>query len=506
MLKRVIIFTIIAAVLAVGVWRLGTARPAEVQVSDNVNKVEEGTLEDDKSYVLSTSPHGDKKIVCTGDNELVLHVKNGNMETSKSIYKGYKPLSEDPYSMYNLEKYNVQWSENERYVFVRDIIYDIETDRLVEIKNNIAFMWAGNKGLFMEDGYYYKMELDNDYSNYMAIAKKINVFEDGNIRTLACTEDGKYFVCDNIHMDNMFDVTDDYLEIDTASLKYKAENLQQVIDKEYSKMVQAIYRDEKINRLTYPEEAIANGKYYLKNISYIQLPINADKSYVLSTSPSGDKKIACTIDNELVLHVKKGNNETSKSIYKGYKPLSEDPYSMYNFEDYNIQWSQNERYVFVRDSIYDIETDKLTEIKSNVAFRWAGNKGFYMDNGYYYTMGFTDSYTNYMAISKEIEVFEDGNIRTLARAEDSKYFVWDNIHMENMFDVTDDYLGINTASLKYKAENLQQIIDKEYRKMINAIYEEKKIDRLTYPEQLIANGKYYLKNIKYVKIPIEGEQ
>jgi hypothetical protein len=174
---------------------------------------------------------------------------------------------------------------------------------------------------------------------------------------------------------------------------------------------------------------------------------------------------------------------------------------MYNFERYNIQWSENERYVFVRDSIYDIEADKLTEIKSNVVFIWAGNKGVYMDDGYYYTMGFSDGYSNYMAVSKEINVFEEGNIRTLACAEDGKYFVWDNIHSENMFDITDDYLGINTASLKYKADELQEIIDKEYRKMVKAIYEEKKTDRLNYPEELIANGKYYLNDLKYIKIP-----
>lgn len=274
MLKRVIIFTIIAAVIVVGVWKYRDANTTEIKVN-NINKIEAKIPEDNKSYLLSTSPHGDKKIVCTGDNELVLYMKNGNKETSKPIYKGYKPLSEDPYSMYNLEKYNIQWSQNERYVFVRDSIYDIETDKLTEIKSNVAFRWVGNKGFYMDNGYYYTMGFSDGYSNYMAIAKKINIFEEGNIRTLARAEDGKYFVWDNIHMENMFDVTDDYLGINTASLKHKAENLQQIIDKGYRKMINAIYEEKKIDRLTYPEQLIANGKYYLKNIKYIKIPIEA---------------------------------------------------------------------------------------------------------------------------------------------------------------------------------------------------------------------------------------
>jgi hypothetical protein len=121
-------------------------------------------------------------------------------------------------------------------------------------------------------------------------------------------------------------------------------------------------------------------------------------------------------------------------------------------------------------------------------------------------MQFNDGYSNYMAVSRKINVFEEGNIRTLACAEADKYFVRDNIYMENMFDITDDYLGINTASLKYKAEDLQEIVDKEYRKMVKAIYEEKKIDRLDYPEELIANGKYYLDDLKYIKIPIKTQK
>lgn len=277
MLKRVLAFTAIAAIAAVimvGVWRVKDTHVAKIEVDDNINKIEEGTLKDDKSYVLSTSPHGDKKIVCTADNELVLHVKSGNSETSKSIYKNYSPLSDDPYSMYNLERYNIQWSQNERYVFVRDSIYDIETDKLTEIKSNVAFIWFGNKGLYMNNGYYYSMHADDGYSNYMAISKRINVFEEGTIRALACAEDDKYFVLDDINAKNMFDITADCLVVNTASLKYKAEDLQEIIDKEYRGMVKAIYKEKKIDDRTYFEQVIANGKYYLENIKSIKIPLD----------------------------------------------------------------------------------------------------------------------------------------------------------------------------------------------------------------------------------------
>ncbi len=279
MLKRVLVFTAVAVAVAIiaGVWRVKDTHVTKIEVNDNINKVEEEALKDDKSYVLSTSPHGDKEIVCTADNELMLYVKSGDNGTSKSIYRNYSPLSEDPYSMYNFERYNIQWSENEKYVFVRDSIYDIEADKLTEIKSNIAFIWAGNKGLYMDDGHYYTMQFNDGYSNYMAVSRKINVFEEGNIRTLACAEADKYFVRDNIYMENMFDITDDYLGINTASLKYKAEDLQEIVDKEYRKMVKAIYEEKKIDRLDYPEELIANGKYYLDDLKYIKIPIKTQK-------------------------------------------------------------------------------------------------------------------------------------------------------------------------------------------------------------------------------------
>ncbi|AOT68718.1 hypothetical protein [Geosporobacter ferrireducens] len=273
MSKRVLIFTIIAAVIMVGVWRLRDSPVTEVEIDNNIDEVEEGALQDDKSYVLSVSPRGNKEIVCTADNELVLHVKSGNSEASKVIYKDYSPLSEDPYSIYNFEDYNIQWSESERYVFVRDSIYDIKTDKLIEIKSNVVFMWIGNKGLYMDNGYYYTMHFDDGYSNYMAVSRAINVFEEGDIRTLACAEDDKYFILDNIYMKNRFNITDDCLVVNTASLKYKAEDLQEIIYKEYRKMVNAIYEEKGIDRYEQPEHLIVNGSYYLENIKTAKMPL-----------------------------------------------------------------------------------------------------------------------------------------------------------------------------------------------------------------------------------------
>lgn len=269
------IFATIAAITIVGVWILRYNHSREIEVNDNISKFEIEELKDDKSYVLSISPRGDKAIVCTNDdNELVLHLKSNDNATSKVIYNNYSPISDDPYSMYNAERYNIQWCQNERYIFVRDSIYDIETDKMIEIKSNVAFMWVGNKGLYLDNGHYYTMEFDDGYSNYMAISKKINIFDAGNIKTLASSEDDKYFVLDNIYMQNMFDIEDDCLIMNTASLKHKAEDLQEIINKEYSGMVKAIYEEKKIGRYEYPENVIANGSYYLENIKSIKIPLD----------------------------------------------------------------------------------------------------------------------------------------------------------------------------------------------------------------------------------------
>lgn len=274
MLKRALIFTAIAAVIMVGVWRLRDTNITEIQVNDNINKVEEGAPENDKGYVLSTSPHGDKKILCTYNNELVLYMKNDDNETSKAIYKGYSPLSDDPYSMYNFENYNVQWSKGERYVFIRDSIYDIETDKLTEIKSNVAFGWVGDKGLYMNNGYYYTMDADDGYSNYMAIAKEINVFEKGNIRTLVRAEDDNYFVQDNIYLGKTFNIENNCMVVDTASLNTEAKDLQEKINKEYREMVKAIYKEKKIDSREYFEQVIAKGKYYLENIKSVKITLD----------------------------------------------------------------------------------------------------------------------------------------------------------------------------------------------------------------------------------------
>lgn len=263
----------VATVIIVGAWRFVNVGAAEVNGSGNKNNVEARVVNNDRSYVLSTSPHGDKKIVWNSKNELVLHVKSGNNETLKTIYKGYSPLSEDPYSMYNYTRYLIQWSQNEKYVFVRDSIYDIEANKLIKIKSNVAFTWIGNKGLYMDDGYYYTLPFDDGYSNYMAVSKKVKVFDGGKIRTLAVAKSNQYFVLDSIIMENMFKIANNSMIISTASLKDKAEELQKIINKEYRGMMKAIYKKKKIGRFDQPEAIIVNGSYYLKNISSIKIQI-----------------------------------------------------------------------------------------------------------------------------------------------------------------------------------------------------------------------------------------
>ncbi|WP_053957210.1 hypothetical protein [Inediibacterium massiliense] len=227
------------------------------------------------------------------------------------------------------------------------------------------------------------------------------------------------------------------------------------------------------------------------------------EGYILSTSPSGYNKIICTSNNQLLLMARNNSDVALKEIYENYSELSTDPYSVYNFEDYLIQWSENEKYIFIKDSIYDVDNDKLIPIKDNIIFSWIGNKGMYIADGYYYTMGYGESDFNYMAIGKQIKVFDKGNITTLCQLKDDRYFMLDNVYMGNMFKITDHYLIIDTVSLKHDAKELQEIIYNNYSKMLNSIYKRKNIKPYDDPEYAqYIHGKYYLKNIQSNKFAI----
>ncbi|WP_129595921.1 hypothetical protein [Anaerophilus nitritogenes] len=145
-MKRILVFVAVAILVGLLYHKLYPVNKAEEQVQRP--QIQSENLEGHK---ISTSPSGNKEIICTSNNQLVLMTRDDSKVFLKDIYENFAPLSTDPYSIYNLEDYLIQWSENEKYIFIKDSIYDIDKDNLICIKDNIIFSWVGNKGFHVPD-------------------------------------------------------------------------------------------------------------------------------------------------------------------------------------------------------------------------------------------------------------------------------------------------------------------------------------------------------------------
>ena len=182
--------------------------------------------------------------------------------------------------------------------------------------------------------------------------------------------------------------------------------------------------------------------------------------YKISQSQDGEKEIYCTEDDKLILI--SGNNE--KIIYENYREITANPYSVWNFDEYKIQWSKDSKYVYIIDSIYDLKNDKLIPIEDCVIFSWIDNKGVYLTEGTYYEISYDGGLQNQMAVGKKIKIIDNGEIKEVGIQTDDRYFVLDRyIDTDKAFEVLGDYLIINTASLKYKEDELQEKINEDFR-------------------------------------------
>lgn len=283
--------------------------------------------------------------------------------------------------------------------------------------------------------------------------------------------------------------------------------------------------------------------------------VNAQQSntdvFKVSQSQDGKKEIYCNKDKELIL--KSGN--IKKVIYQNYRDVTTNPYSIWSFDEYKIQWSSDGDYVYIIDSVYDLKNDKLIPLKDCVVFSWIGNKGVYLAEGNYYEISYDGALQNEMAVGKKIKVIENGKIQEKGKQTDNRYFVLDHfIDVDKVFKVTGDYITINTALLKYSEEELQGKIDEDmnsnkfreffyhnnneslnikYAELIKKIKESKEFDKLqkqiqylekNYPievegdiKELIritndltygfynVSGRYYLKDIKKEEVEIVSQ-
>lgn len=201
--------------------------------------------------------------------------------------------------------------------------------------------------------------------------------------------------------------------------------------------------------------------------------------YKVSDSQDGEKSIYCTEDNKLILV----NNSIKKVIYDNYcQQHEENPYSIWSFDEYKIQWSSDSKYVYIIDTVYDLENDRFIPLEDCVVFSWKGNKGIYLADGTYYEVSLDGGLQNEMSVGKKIKTIEDGVIKEIGNQADDRYYVLDKYNdIPNLFSYIGDYLIINTARLKYSEDTLQKMIDRDMHNIpnltdryeeINAKYEE----------------------------------
>ncbi len=183
--------------------------------------------------------------------------------------------------------------------------------------------------------------------------------------------------------------------------------------------------------------------------------------YRVSISQDGEKEIYCTEDRKLVLVF----DNQEKVIYEDYRTITNNPYSIWDFGEYKIQWSQDSNYVYIIDSIYDFKKDQLIPLEDCVVFSWVGNKGVYLADGTYYEVSYDGGLQNQMAVGKKIKSIENGVVHEMAEQTGDRYFVFDKDIIGGMKEAFgtagDGYIIINTASLKYSEEQLQEKINEE---------------------------------------------
>lgn len=205
---------------------LSCSKPVNVQQESNSLD----TNKDIDGYKISQSQDGEKEIYCTEDKKLILVYDN----SKKVIYKNYKDITVNPYSIWSFDEYKIQWSSDGNYVYIIDSIYDLKNNKTIPIKDCVVFSWIDSKGVYLAEGTYYEISYDGGLQNEMAVGKKVKVIENGEIEEKGKQTDDRYFVLNHFAgVDKVFEVVGDYVIVDTASLKYKEEKLQEKIEEDF---------------------------------------------------------------------------------------------------------------------------------------------------------------------------------------------------------------------------------------------------------------------------------
>lgn len=216
----------------------------ETRAAFNGEKINDLDSVEGAERIVSQSPGGDIKIYLGSDNNLFIKDKNVN----KIIYRNYekdRELFKQPYSLWSFDFFRIQWSEDGRYAYIIDSIYDVENDRLITLKDCLIFSWIGNTGVYLADGKLIEGKFWDHGFYGLYTSKKVNVFEGGSIRTAKQLQDERYFIVSedswNESEKTLFRCLGPCFEISTARLKYGEDQTYDRLIKAY----QELREDEK---------------------------------------------------------------------------------------------------------------------------------------------------------------------------------------------------------------------------------------------------------------------
>jgi hypothetical protein len=194
----------------------------------------------------------------------------------------------------------------------------------------------------------------------------------------------------------------------------------------------------------------------------------ASSERVISWSPKGDIKLQLGKDNNLYISDGKGE----KIVYRNYEKDSElfkNPYSLWSFDFFRIQWSGDGQYIYIIDSIYDVSNDKLIPIKDCLIFSWVENRGVYLAGGKVVEGKFWDNGFYGFYVSKCVKVFEDGEVKTAKERTDDRYYVVSESNWEEtektLFKALGSSVEVKSAKFKFGEEKMYDKLIKAYQEL-----------------------------------------
>lgn len=214
--------------------------------------------------------------------------------------------------------------------------------------------------------------------------------------------------------------------------------------------------------------AYGRQKTTAETIGIIDGADTAGENIVVSRSPAGNIEFLLGKDNNLYISDEKGE----RIIYRNYekdRELFSHPYSLWSFDFFRIQWSNDGRYAYIIDSIYDVANERLIPLKDCLIFSWVGNRGVYLSEGKIIEAEFWDNGFYGFYASKCLKVFENGKTRTIKKLTDDRYFIvsessWDEVE-KTLFRCAGPAVEIKTAKFKFKEDEMYDKLIKAYQEL-----------------------------------------